>query len=104
MEKGIKKASFKRRVRYLSKKIGVNVKTLIVRPMDNKWASCSTQGNVSFSNELINLEKESGDYVILHELLHLKVPNHGKLWKSLMRVYFGDFEHIEAKLQIWCKK
>jgi hypothetical protein len=36
--------------------------------------------------------------VIVHELLHFSVPNHGKLWKSLMRAHLGDYEAMEARL------
>ena len=38
---------------------------------------------------------ELQDYVIVHELLHVNVPNHGKLWKSLMRAHLGDYEALE---------
>jgi predicted metal-dependent hydrolase len=38
------------------------------------------------------------DYVIVHELLHLRVPNHGKLWKSLMRGYLGEWEEVKGEL------
>jgi hypothetical protein len=39
------------------------------------------------------------DYVIVRELLHFHVPNHGKLWKSLMRAHLGEYEALEAELQ-----
>ena len=39
------------------------------------------------------------DYVIVHELLHVSVPNHGKLWKSLMRAHLGDYEKFEDALK-----
>ncbi|MFQ5604941.1 MAG: M48 family metallopeptidase, partial [bacterium] len=80
-------------------KLDVEARSLSVRPMKNKWASCSTNGNLNFSSELLELDKEIADYVIVHELLHFFVPNHGKLWKSLMRVHLGDYESIEAKLK-----
>jgi predicted metal-dependent hydrolase len=35
------------------------------------------------------------EYVIVHELLHLKVPNHGKLFKSLLRAYIPNYEVVE---------
>jgi predicted metal-dependent hydrolase len=35
----------------------------------------------------------------VHELLHFFVPNHGKLWKSLMRAHLGDYEALNARLQ-----
>jgi predicted metal-dependent hydrolase len=45
------------------------------------------------------MDKKLGDYVIVHELLYFQVPNHGKLWKMLMRVHLGDFEAIAARLK-----
>ncbi len=70
-------------------RLEVRVRSLAVRPMKNKWASCSTEGNFNFISELLSLDREIGDYVIVHELLHFSIPNHGKLWKSLMRVHLG---------------
>lgn len=67
--------------------------------MRNKWASCSLQGNLNFNNELLRLDRKIGDYVIVHELLHFSVPNHGKLWKSLMRVHLGEYERVEERLR-----
>ena len=65
--------------------------------MKNKWASCSTDGNLNFNKELLELDKKLGDYVIVHELLHFKVPNHGK--QSLMNAYLGDYQKLEKKLK-----
>ena len=60
---------------------------------------CSTKGFLNFNFELLDLEKDVGDYVIVHELLHFFVPNHGKLWKSLMRAHLGDYEKMAEKLK-----
>jgi len=80
-------------------KLGVKADALYVRPMRRKWASCSTAGTLSFNDELLGLERALGDYVIVHELLHFSVPNHGKLWKSLMMAHCGDFEKHEDELE-----
>ena len=80
-------------------KLGVQAQGLYVRPMRNKWASCSTAGTLSFNDELLAMERDLGEYVIVHELLHFSVPNHGKLWKSLMRAYLGDYGRLEARLK-----
>ena len=92
------KAEFKVRVQQWAAKLGVEVRSLTVRPMRNKWASCSTAGSLNFNAELLLMERELGDYVIVHELLHFSVPNHGKLWKSLMRAHLGDYEKDQAVL------
>jgi len=90
---------FKARVLEWADRLGVKTRAISLRPMRNKWASCSTAGNLSFNDELLGLDQEIGDYVIVHELLHFSVPNHGKLWKSLMRAHLGDYERIEERLK-----
>jgi predicted metal-dependent hydrolase len=94
------KAAFKQRVHGWSEKIGVEVVWLGIRPMRRKWASCSTNGHLNFSTELLNQPTKVQDYVIVHELLHLRVPNHGKLWKSLMRGYLGEWEAIKQEMRV----
>jgi predicted metal-dependent hydrolase len=93
------KEQFKTRVQEWAAKLGVKTHSLAVRPMRNKWASCSTAGNLNFNAQLLELDRKIGDYVIVHELLHFSVPNHGKLWKSLMRARLGDYEYAEKELQ-----
>lgn len=93
------KEEFKARVLEWADKLDVRARALAIRPMRNKWASCSTSGYLNFNAELLSMDKEVADYVIVHELLHFSVPHHGKLWKSLMRVHLGDYEKLEAKLR-----
>ncbi len=99
MTKWKDKTEFKEQVRLFAEKMDIKIKSLAIRPMKNKWASCSTDGNLNFNKQLLELDKELGNYVIVHELLHFNVPNHGKLWKSLMTAYLGDYEKIELKLR-----
>ena len=92
------KNEFKVRVLEWADKLGVKTRSLSVRPMRYKWASCSTAGNLAFNAELLELDRELGDYVIVHELLHFFVPNHGRLWKSLMRAHLGEYETLFQRL------
>ncbi len=80
-------------------KLDVKAHAIYIRPMRRKWASCSTAGTLSFNDELVGMDTKLGDYVIVHELLHFSVPNHGKLWKMLMRAHLGDYESIERELK-----
>jgi len=81
------KEEFKARVLEWAVKLDVSACALSVRPMRNKWASCSTAGNLSFNSALLDLDKGVGDYVIVHELLHFRVPNHGRLWVLCGRIW-----------------
>lgn len=93
------KNEFKERVKEWSARLNVDARSLSVRPMRRKWASCSAAGNLNFNAELLELDRELGDYVIVHELLHFFVPNHGKLWKSLMLAHIGDYEKLDQELR-----
>jgi predicted metal-dependent hydrolase len=94
----LQRRAFKARAHQWADKLDVQVKWLAIRPMRNKWASCSTSGHLHFNAELLDLDEALWDYVIVHELLHFFVPNHGKLWKSLMRAHLGNYEAMESKL------
>ena len=93
------KQAFKEHIKDWADKLDVQIGSITLRPMKNKWASCSTNGVFTFDTELLHHDKDVGEYVIVHELLHFKIPNHGKLWKSLMKVYLGDYEQLENKLK-----
>lgn len=93
------KNEFKEAVKDWAKKLDVTTHTIALRPMSNKWASCSTKGNLNFNEELLEFDRQIADYVIVHELLHFRYPNHGRVWKSLMTAYLGDYEKVEVKLK-----
>ncbi|RYG94165.1 MAG: M48 family peptidase [Alphaproteobacteria bacterium] len=90
---------FRARVRKWAEKLDIGEHSIYIRPMTRKWASCSTGGTLSFNDELLEIAEELRDYVIVHELLHFSVPNHGKLWKSLMRAHLGPYEELEQRLR-----
>ncbi|NPV52165.1 MAG: M48 family metallopeptidase [Firmicutes bacterium] len=58
--------------------------------MKHKWASCSSSGRLSFSTDLLHEPADFRAEVIVHELLHLKVPNHGPLFRSLVCAYLAQ--------------
>jgi predicted metal-dependent hydrolase len=93
------KRAFKQRVRHWAMQLEVPITRLVVCPMRHKWASCTTGGRLHFSTDLLPLDQELWDLVIVHELLHLCVPNHGRLWKALMHANLGEWEAAAARLQ-----
>lgn len=99
MTEQTRKQAFKARVRTWAKKLEVPVAWLAVRPMRNKWASCSSNGHLHFSTDLLGLDPTLWDYVIVHELLHFSIPNHGRLWKALMHAHLGDWQATEQRLR-----
>jgi predicted metal-dependent hydrolase len=93
------KESLKSRIMEWADKLDVQIHSITVRPMRTKWASCSTSGRLTFEKALTAISPHLQDYVIVHELLHLRVPNHGKLWKSLMHAHLGEYERFEKEMK-----
>ena len=79
----------KAEARHWAGRIGVELREVHVRPMKRKWASCSSRGRLTFSDDLLRQPAPFRAEVIVHELVHLKVPNHGRLFRSLVRAYLG---------------
>jgi predicted metal-dependent hydrolase len=81
---------FKGEVRAWAERLEVEPAEVRLTGMTRKWASCSTTGRVTFANDLLAQPEEFRREVILHELLHLKVPNHGPLFRALLSAHLSD--------------
>lgn len=86
---------FKRSVQSWAEKIGVNAREIHLRRMKRKWASCSSKGRLTFDTSILKEPEESRLRVILHELLHLKYPNHGRMFKTLLNTYLEEWKRKE---------
>jgi len=85
---------FKSEVMAWAKRIGVEPKEIRLRPMKSKWASCSSNGRLTFNTDILQQPARFRHEAIVHELLHLKVPNHGRLFKHLMKAYLSHRDII----------
>jgi len=72
---------------------------LIIRSMKSRWGSCSRKGIITLSTELIKLSDIYIEYVILHELCHLKHHNHGSEFYKLLSEVFPDWKKIRKDLR-----
>jgi len=90
---GISRAAFKREVHAWARRIGVQPKEVHLRQLITKQASCSPKGRITFSTALLNAPPRVRKETIVHELIHLKVPNHGKLFKQLFYSILRNDSH-----------
>ena len=74
------------------------LRRLRLRTMRSRWGSCSRQGDITLNSELMRFEPELSDYVILHELCHLHVFNHGPQFWSLLHSCMPDYEQHRQRL------
>jgi predicted metal-dependent hydrolase len=88
--RSLEAARFLAEVGEWARRLKLDPSAVHLRPMTKKWASCSSKGMLSFSTRLLTEGEQFRESVIVHELLHLRVPNHGRLFKSLMRAYLPN--------------
>lgn len=72
---------------------------LVIRSMKSRWGSCSKKGIITLSTELIKLPDIFIEYVIIHELCHLKHHNHGKDYYILLTELFPDWKEVRKDLR-----
>jgi len=83
----------------LALEIGINYKgTPKLRKMKSRWGSCSKKGDITLSYELVKTKVECIDYVILHEICHIKEFNHSKLFYSLLDKIMPDWKFRRNEL------
>jgi predicted metal-dependent hydrolase len=69
------------RVDFFTKKFGLNYNRVKINSAKTRWGSCSSKGNINFSWRLIMAPKDVVDYVVIHEIAHLKHRNHSaRFW------------------------
>lgn len=93
-----------RRVRALAHEYGFTVKDVRVRGQRSRWGSCSALGNINVNYRLILLENALVDYLILHELCHLRHMNHSAAFKTCLHSYEAQWAYFEQALNRAWKK
>ncbi|MDF2614703.1 MAG: family metallopeptidase [Clostridia bacterium] len=65
----------------------VKYNKITVRKQKTRWGSCSSKGNLSYNIKILCASREMIEYIVLHEVMHLKYFNHGKdFWKSIAEI------------------
>jgi hypothetical protein len=77
------------------KKTGLVKSNLVYEKMRGKWGYCNHRTKlISINTEIIKKDLEFIDYVVLHEICHLKIPNHGTDFKKLLNTYLPNWKRI----------
>lgn len=81
-----------------SEALGVSPRSVSIKDFKTKWGSCSKNGDIAYNWKIIMASNNLVDYVVIHELCHLKELNHSaKFWK-LMDRYKPDWRECKLKL------
>ncbi|MFW5957899.1 MAG: M48 family metallopeptidase [Desulfosalsimonas sp.] len=86
------------RLEELAEKHGISYNKVFIRNQKTRWGSCSSRGNLSLNYRIALLPGELMDYVIIHELVHIRHHNHSPLfWAELDRLA-GDAKALDSRL------
>ncbi len=87
----------KRRTLGWATKLRVNPKVIRMQEMRRKWGSCSSAGTVTLAGDLATQDQRFQDYVIVHELLHLRLSTHSRVFKALMSAHVPGWHATEER-------
>ena len=97
LEEAVPRDLFLAEVTAWARRIGLEPREMHIRQMSRKWGSCSNSGRVTFNAELLAQPAVFRRRVIVEELLHLKVPNHGRLFRSLLKAYLAGTDGVPPR-------
>lgn len=79
--------------------LGINYNKLSVRKLKSKWGSCTSTNNISLNLNLVHLDKKFLEYVVVHEISHLKEKNHSKNFWNLVFSFSPYYKDIRRELK-----
>jgi predicted metal-dependent hydrolase len=93
------KKSLVARVHTIADNLNFEIGRISIRGQKTRWGSCSKTGNLSFNYILLKFRKEVVDYVIIHELCHLKEMNHSEKFWRLVAGFCPDYKKLRKELR-----
>jgi len=88
-----------KRLEYFNSFYGFKYKRISVRDQKTRWGSCSRAGNLNFSYRVLELSPAAADYIIVHELCHLKEFNHSLRFWALVAKTIPDYQQRRKELR-----
>jgi predicted metal-dependent hydrolase len=93
------KRIFNQRMPIFAQRLGVSYNSMSLSSAGTRWGSCTSQGKIRLNWRLIHFSPEIIDYVVAHELSHLREMNHSaKFWETVKSIY-PDYESAKQKLR-----
>ena len=87
------------RVAYYASQVGVTYGRITIRNQRTRWGSCSSKGNLNFNCLLMLMPAEIQDYVVVHELCHIRHHDHSPAFYRLVESVLPDYKERERLLR-----
>lgn len=89
-----------KQVEKLASKIGVKPSKVIIKPLKNRWGSATQKGVITLNSNLLKAPKDVIEYIIIHELCHLKIDNHSSRYWNLVSKFMPNYSKKVEWLEI----
>ena len=89
------------RHKHILERENIKFNSLFIRLMEKRWGSCTERGNLILNTDLIKVPVDCIDYVIIHEICHLKYLRHSNKFYRLLSKYLPDWEKKKRKLELF---
>ncbi len=100
----IAKSHINQRIKFFSKQMNVKPAKIGITSAKTRWGSCSGKNSVNFSWKLIMADESTIDYVLIHELAHIKQHNHSPKFWNIVESIMPDYKEQKEKLKILGEK
>jgi hypothetical protein len=87
------------RITELAKGLGYSFQKVTIKNNKTNWGSCSNRKNINLNLHLMRLNDRLIDFVLVHELVHTVIPNHGPQFKATMKKHFHDADEMDKELK-----
>ncbi|MES2436912.1 MAG: SprT family zinc-dependent metalloprotease [Patescibacteria group bacterium] len=87
------------RVLYFNQIYKFPFKDIRIKNQSSRWGSCSAKGNLNFNYGLVKIPQDLADYIVVHELCHLKEMNHGKNFWALVAQVLPHYKELRMRLK-----
>jgi len=93
------RALVEKKLKYLNSFYDFQFNRISIKDTKSRWGSCSSQGNLNFNYKIIFLKPKEIDYILVHELCHLKEMNHSSYFWKLVSQTIPDYKEIKKGIK-----
>ena len=94
------RALVKERIEHFNAHYDFEYKNVAIRNQRSRWGSCSHKGNLNFNYKIVHLPSELQDYIVVHELCHLKQLNHSRAFWDLVGERVPEYKELRKRLRM----
>ena len=79
--------------------VGIKPNKYRIKRLKTAWGTCTQNKNITINSELMKYDRQVIQYVVLHEICHLKYMNHSKEFWNMVEKYMKDYKEVRSRLK-----